>query len=147
MSFLNFYFLSYKSHKFGISTFELSLIFEFETSGILKFYCLKFNSPSIHFVPKFKLQAMEQDFRLFLVVHLAPRLSSKLFYGSIDSLWVVHLTPRLKLQAPRSLYRVKMKVKFKGKKHLCLKAALLLELAPVLPAGLTLHNHCGTLTY
>ena len=41
-------FISYfnESHKFGRSTFEQFLIFKFKTSGILKFYCLKFKSSS-----------------------------------------------------------------------------------------------------
>ena len=34
------------THNFGLSTFELSLIFKFETLAFLKFYCLKFEPSS-----------------------------------------------------------------------------------------------------
>ena len=41
-----FIFLIFISRKFGLSTFKRSLIFKFETSAILKFYCSKFEPSS-----------------------------------------------------------------------------------------------------
>ena len=56
--------ISYFS-EFGRSTFERSLIFKFETSAILKFYCLKFQPSSLKLIFNILMDHLNQIF-LFL---------------------------------------------------------------------------------